>query len=67
MPITKDLIKSMLNVIVKTEDLTEYERQLIDSSKSASKPIYIDDSIEEKKEVKLSIKEEKDKIRLLIK
>ena len=66
-PITKDMIERMLNVTIKAEDLTEYERELIDSSKSAVKPIYIDDSIEAKKDIKLSIKEEKDKIRLLIK
>lgn len=64
MPITKDMIERMLNVTVKAEDLTEYERQLIDSSKSASKPIYIDDSIEVKKDIKLGINEYEDKIRI---
>ncbi len=64
MPITKDLIERMLNVTIKAEDWTDYEKRLIDSSKSASKPIYIDDSIEAKKDIKLGISEYEDKIRI---
>jgi len=65
MPITKDMIERMLNVSVKSEYLTEYERDLIDNSISASKPIYIDDSIDEKKEITLSIEEDEEKIKIM--
>lgn len=65
MPVTKDMIERMLNVKVKAEYLTEYERNLIDNSISASKPIYIDDSIDEKKKITLSIEEDEEKIRIM--
>ena len=65
MPITKDMIERMLNISVKSEYLTEYERDLIDNSISASKPIYIDDSIDEKKEITLSIEEDEEKIKIM--
>ena len=65
MPITKEMIERMLNVKVKAEDLTEFERNLIDNSLSSSKPIYIDDSIGEKKKITLSIEEDEEKIRIM--
>lgn len=64
-PITKDIIERLLNITVDAEELTEYEKHLIDDFKSSSKPIYIDDSIKEDKNIKLSIKEDEDKILLL--